>query len=50
MMGFYPDDATSPFYTFTTPIFDNVTLKLASKNLEIEVVRPTEKLDLLIRL
>ncbi len=42
MMGFYPDDATSPFYTFTTPIFDNVTLKLASKNLEIEVVRPTE--------
>lgn len=43
MMGFYPDDATSPSYTFTTPIFDNVTLKLASKNLEIEVVRPTEK-------
>lgn len=42
MMGFYPDDATSPSYTFTTPIFDNVTLKLSSKNLEIEVVRPTE--------
>lgn len=28
MMGFYPDDATDPSYTFTSPIFDKITLKM----------------------
>ncbi|MGV8963565.1 MAG: GH92 family glycosyl hydrolase [Candidatus Saccharimonadaceae bacterium] len=28
MMGFYPDNATDPSYTFTTPVFDKITLKL----------------------
>ncbi|CAK7011045.1 MAG: hypothetical protein PETM_00410 [Petrimonas sp.] len=45
MMGFYPDNATEPFYTFTTPIFDRITLRLNpdyydNKVLEMEIVRP----------
>lgn len=28
MMGFYPDNATDPSYTFTTPVFDKITLSL----------------------
>lgn len=45
MMGFYPDDATSPSYTLTTPVFDKITLQLDPKyypngKLEIETVRP----------
>ena len=28
MMGFYPDNATDPSYTFTSPVFDKITLKL----------------------
>ena len=45
MMGFYPDNATEPFYTFTTPVFDTITLSLnpmlyENEQLTIEVVRP----------
>jgi putative alpha-1,2-mannosidase len=44
-MGFYPDDATEPFYTFTTPVFDRITLQLnpdhyGGRVLEMEVIRP----------
>lgn len=47
MIGIYPDNATDPSYTFTTPIFDKVTLNLDQKyypngKLEIEMVRPTK--------
>ncbi|MDO5524163.1 MAG: GH92 family glycosyl hydrolase [Bacteroidia bacterium] len=47
MMGFYPDDATSPYYTFTTPVFDKITLALDdahhnTHSLNIEVVRPND--------
>ena len=31
MMGFYPDNATDPSYTFTSPVFDKITLKLDPK-------------------
>ena len=46
MMGFYPDNATEPFYTFTTPVFDTVTLTLDDAHhnthlLNIETVRPS---------
>ena len=46
MMGFYPDNATDPSYTFTTPVFDRITLQLdkqtsASSHLEIETIRPS---------
>ncbi len=46
MMGFYPDDPTDPSYTFTTPVFDGITLTLdtryhATGQLEIATVRPT---------
>ncbi|WP_436416540.1 GH92 family glycosyl hydrolase [Petrimonas sp.] len=41
MVGFYPDDATSPSYTFTTPVFDKISLQLSNnKQLEIQVIRP----------
>ena len=45
MMGFYPDDATDPSYTFTTPVFDHVTLELdkqfhSTGHLKIRTVRP----------
>ena len=41
MVGFYPDDATSPSYTFTTPVFDKISLRLNdNKQLEIQVIRP----------
>lgn len=48
MMGFYPDDATSPSYTFTTPVFDKITLQLddahhTTHQLNIEVERASEK-------
>ncbi len=47
MMGFYPDNATDPSYTFTTPVFDKITLQFNPKHysngqLEIEVVRPNK--------
>lgn len=46
MMGFYPDDPTDPSYTFTTPVFNRITLTLdtryhATGQLEIATVRPT---------
>ena len=46
MMGFYPDDATDPSYTFTTPVFDKVILNLDDfhyngHTIEIETVRPS---------
>lgn len=46
MMGFYPDDATDPSYTFTSPVFDKITLKLDDfhyngHTIEIETVRST---------
>ncbi len=46
MMGFYPDNATDASYTFTTPLFDRITLQpgkhaSTTSRLEIEVVRPT---------
>ena len=28
MMGLYPDNPGSPYYTLTTPVFDKVTLHL----------------------
>jgi putative alpha-1,2-mannosidase len=28
MMGFYPDNATDPSYTFASPVFDKITLTL----------------------
>ncbi len=48
MMGFYPDNATDPSYTFTTPVFDKVTLTLDvyrynSHTIEIESVRPSDR-------
>ncbi|MDO5665015.1 MAG: GH92 family glycosyl hydrolase [Bacteroidia bacterium] len=47
MMGLYPDNATDPSYTFTTPVFDKITLQLnpkyySNEKLEISVVRPTQ--------
>lgn len=46
MMGFYPDNATDPSYTFTTPLFDRITLQLNPEHydgqrLVIETVRPS---------
>lgn len=45
MLGFYPDNATDASYTFTTPVFDKITLALDdarhnTHSLNIEVVRP----------
>lgn len=45
MMGLYPDNPTEPFYTFTTPVFDAVRLRLdpqffGKDRLDIEVIRP----------
>lgn len=47
MMGLYPDNATDPSYTFTTPVFDKITLQLSKAHhgahaLEIEVRRPND--------
>ena len=28
MMGFYPDNATDPSYTFASPVFDKIILSL----------------------
>lgn len=55
MMGFYPDDATSPYYTFTTPLFDKISLNLNTEyypnnQLEIEVVRPNSQAKLIDRI
>lgn len=48
MIGFYPDNATDPSYTFTTPIFDKITLNLnpeyyPNKKLNIEVIRSNDR-------
>ena len=48
MMGFYPDDATDASYTFTTPVFDKITLNLDefhynNHTIEIETIRPSSK-------
>ncbi len=55
MMGFYPDDATSPYYTFTTPVFDKISLNLNTEyypnnQLEIDVVRPNSQAKLIDRI
>lgn len=47
MMGFYPDNATDPSYTFTTPVFDKITLRLDPRyygkdRLEIKAIRPSK--------
>ena len=47
MIGLYPDNATDPSYTFTSPLFDKVTLNLdptyyPNQQLEIEVVRSSD--------
>jgi predicted alpha-1,2-mannosidase len=47
MMGFYPDNATDPSYTLTTPMFDRITLQLdpdyyGGQRLVIETIRPSE--------
>lgn len=52
MIGFYPDNATEPSYTFTTPVFDKITLNLdpefyPNRKLDIEVVRPNESAQLI---
>lgn len=52
MIGFYPDNATEPSYTFTTPTFDKVTLNLDQKyypkgKLTVEVVRSNENAQLI---
>ncbi|MBF6597610.1 MAG: GH92 family glycosyl hydrolase [Fermentimonas sp.] len=46
MMGFYPDNATDASYTFTTPVFDKITLNLDdfhynAHTIEIETIRPS---------
>lgn len=48
MMGFYPDNATDPSYTFTTPVFDKISLRLddfhyQGQTIEIETVRPSRE-------
>ncbi len=48
MMGFYPDNATDPSYTFTTPTFDKITLTLnpalkGERQLTIETRKSSEK-------
>ena len=48
MMGFYPDDATDASYTFTSPVFDKITLNLDDfhyngHTIEIETIRPSSK-------
>ncbi|MFA7583922.1 MAG: GH92 family glycosyl hydrolase [Proteiniphilum sp.] len=48
MMGFYPDNATDPSYTFTTPVFDKISLRLDDfhyhgQAIEIETVRPSRE-------
>jgi predicted alpha-1,2-mannosidase len=55
MMGFYPDNATDPSYTFTTPVFDRVTLTLDerfhnSNQVIIETVRPNENAKFIDRI
>lgn len=52
MIGLYPDNATDPSYTFTSPVFDNVKLNLDSNyypngKLDIKVVRPTSSAQLI---
>lgn len=47
MMGFYPDNATDPSYTLTTPLFDRITLQLdpdyyEGRRLVIETIRSSE--------
>lgn len=34
MMGFYPDNATDASYTFTSPVFDKISLTLTDANLK----------------
>ena len=36
MMGFYPDCPGEPYYTFTTPVFDAVTLHLPGHDLRLQ--------------
>ena len=44
MMGFYPDNATDPSYTFASPVFDKITIKLDPKVYgKGELVIETEK-------
>ncbi len=46
MMGIYPDDATSPIYTITKPVFDKVTIHLDKrfyKNDKIVIENKTKK-------
>ncbi|ULB35122.1 GH92 family glycosyl hydrolase [Proteiniphilum propionicum] len=55
MMGLYPDNATDPSYTFTTPVFDKLTITLDayrynSHTIEIESVRPSDKAILIDRI
>ncbi len=43
MMGFYPDAPGEPFYTVTSPVFDEVAIDLGNgKTLEITAERPSE--------
>lgn len=43
MMGFYPDAPGEPFYTLTSPVFDEVEIDLGNgKTLEITAERPSQ--------
>ncbi len=42
MMGLYPDCPGEPHYTFTTPVFDKVTITTPQGNITIECDRPAE--------
>ena len=46
MMGFYPDNATDPSYTLTSPVFDKITLSLNPDYYDKkELVIETKKTD-----
>lgn len=43
MMGFYPDTPSEPYYTLTTPTFDNIEIDTPQGTISIECERPTPK-------
>ncbi len=54
MIGFYPDCPSSPSYTFTSPVFSKVTIKLnkaqwGRDQLVIETICPDDKAEIIDR-
>lgn len=43
MMGFYPDTPSEPYYTLTTPTFDNIEIDTPQGTISIECDRSTPK-------